>query len=118
MIDERNFERCPLIYDFPVCNNATGQTIGFISDISPAGAMLKTDKPLQPSFQPPFQVDDVIYHLTINLENYATEAVSFDAFPVWQRQEACGQYNAGLQFFAPSLAVKSKVERFMLDFGC
>ena len=90
--DQRKEKRVDLVYNLAAYDRNSGEIIGFLADITPAGFMLLCEKPLELKKEYYFRIE-------VASSSSSGKQIEFDADCCWRKiNEFIDFYNCGFKF--------------------
>jgi hypothetical protein len=111
MDDKRKLKRRYIMFYSRVFDRSTGMMIGYLSDITPGGAMIISEEP---------NTTKTLYRLVMDLPEdvFDKENLSFEAKCVWSKQDANPHfYMSGFQMENIAAEDTEIIERIIEDYG-
>ncbi|HIE57377.1 MAG TPA: PilZ domain-containing protein [Anaerolineales bacterium] len=111
MRERRKIPRRHILFYSRVFDRQTGIFLGYLGDMTEAGMMLISEKPLAVG---------KVFHLRIDLpdESYTRPALNFDARSAWSEKDIDPNfYNTGFEFVGISDETRQIVSQVIDDYG-
>lgn len=111
MPERRKLKRRYLMYYSRVFDRKDGRLLGYLSDITPEGAMLISEEPITPG---------IVYRLRMDLpeEDFNKAHMSFEAHCIWSKPDVHPQfYMSGFQLINIPGDDVQIIERMIQEYG-